>query len=65
MDASGGATGPAELRPAIMQSTPVDPPLGETETAGPFYVVHAPGAPVPDRAPACQPDCSICKERRS
>jgi hypothetical protein len=31
-----------------------------TRNGRPVYVVHAPDAPVPDRAPACRPGCALC-----
>lgn len=61
MDATDGTQAPAEPRPAIMQSTEVQPPAGDT-TGRRHVIVHAPGIPVPERAPACLPGCQLCTE---
>lgn len=44
-----------------MQSTEVQPPAGDT-TGRRHVIVHAPGIPVPERAPACLPGCQLCTE---
>jgi hypothetical protein len=61
MDANGADAGPTRPRPVIMQSTRVQPAHGPDNDDHPVRIVHAPGEPVPVRAPACFNGCTKCE----